>query len=72
MQVIQRVKDYNSTSVALIASHALAISEFPQSQQRDDLMKDLMAKFKPEYLNIDKTTEFIQIYMKTPVGDHIR
>jgi|LauGreDrversion4_2_1035121.scaffolds.fasta_scaffold106481_2 hypothetical protein len=35
-------------------------------------MKDLIAKFKPEYLNADKTTELIQIYMRTPVGDQIR
>ena len=35
-------------------------------------MKDLMTKFKPELLNIDKTTELIQIYMKGPVGDQVR
>jgi hypothetical protein len=32
-------------------------------------MKDLMTKFKPELLNIDKTTELISIYMKGSVGD---
>ena len=72
LKVIQRVQDYNSTSVGLIASHALAISEFPSSQQRDDLMKTLIAKFKPEFLNADKTTELIQIYMRNPVGDQLR
>jgi hypothetical protein len=50
----------------------MAISEFPQSQERDDLMKEFMAKFKPEFLNIDKTTELIQIYMKNPIGDQVR
>lgn len=35
-------------------------------------MKEFMAKFKPEFLNIDKTTELIQIYMKNPIGDQVR
>jgi len=35
-------------------------------------MKDLIAKFKPEYLNIDKTIELIQLYMRNPVGDQVR
>lgn len=35
-------------------------------------MKEFMAKFKPEYLNIDKTIELIQLYMRNPVGDQVR
>lgn len=35
-------------------------------------MKEFMTKFKPEYLNIDKTIELIQLYMRNPVGDQVR
>lgn len=63
---------YNPTSQGVISQMLLGVSEFPQSEKRDQLMQSLLEKFQPIKLNADKSIELIQYYMRSTTGDKLR
>lgn len=71
-KIIDKLRDYNPSSQGVISQILLAVSEFPQSEKRDLLLQDLLAKFDPVKINADKSTELIRFYMRSSPGDQLR